>query len=63
MFSLLQQTAPTAVETTTTTAPAAAGTTVTTVTVPVEGAAATPGAAPAMPMQARPAPRYLPSSA
>ena len=46
MFSLLQQTAPTAVETTTTTAPAAAGTTVTTVTVPVEGAAASPSAAP-----------------
>lgn len=36
MFSLMQQTAPTAVETTTTTAPAEAGTTVTTVTVPVQ---------------------------
>ena len=50
MFSLMQQTAPTAVETTTTTAPAATGTTVTTVTVPVEHTATpTAGAATAAP--------------
>lgn len=39
MFSLMQQTAPTAVESTTTTAPADAGTTVSTVTVPVDNVA------------------------
>ena len=49
MFSLLQQTAPTAVETTTTTAPADQGSTVTTITVPLNGEAASSGAAPAAP--------------
>lgn len=51
MFSLLQQTAPTAVETTTPTVPADQGATVTTITVPLNGAAATPGAAPAAPVE------------
>ena len=50
MFSLLQQTAPTAVETTTTTAPADQGSTATTITVPLNGEAATTGAAPAAPV-------------
>ena len=49
MFSLLQQTAPTAVETTTTTAPADQGSTVTTITVPLNGEAASSGAAPTAP--------------
>ena len=50
MFSLMQQTAPTAVETTTpTTAPADQGSTVTTITVPLNGEAASSGAAPAAP--------------
>ena len=47
MFSLMQQTAPTAVETTTTTAPADQGSTATTITVPLNGEAASTGAAPA----------------
>ena len=51
MFSLLQQTAPTAVETTTTTAPADQGSTVTTITVPLNGEAASSGAAPAAPAE------------
>lgn len=50
MFSLLQQTAPTAVETTTTTAPADQGSTATTITVPLNGEAASTGAAPAAPV-------------
>ena len=50
MFSLLQQTAPTAVETTTTTPPADHGSTVTTITVPLNGEAASTGAAPAAPV-------------
>ena len=49
MFSLLQQTAPTAVETTTTTPPTDHGSTVTTITVPLNGEAASTGAAPAAP--------------
>ena len=50
MFSLLQQTAPTAVETTTTTAPAEQGSTATTITVPLNGEAASTGAVPAAPV-------------
>lgn len=50
MFSLLQQTAPTAVETTTTTPPTDHGSTVTTITVPLNGEAASTGAAPAAPV-------------
>ncbi|SDK98701.1 F-type H+-transporting ATPase subunit b [Paracoccus chinensis] len=50
MFSLLQQTAPTAVETTTTTAPADQGSTATTITVPLNGEAASTGAVPVAPV-------------
>lgn len=50
MFSLLQQTAPTAVETTTTTAPADQGSTATTITVPLNGEATSTGAVPAAPV-------------